>query len=354
MATPSTTERETNSPLAHLAGRLTDRTETLATEALGYILSRSDAARSALRDALKPGGDVGTINHVKTEVRGEHAERVDLVGYEKEGGPERVLIEAKFWAGLTEHQPNTYLERLGKSVQPGLPAVLLFVAPEKRLETLWAEVLRRADGRLSEIDSAKRCATVDGGPHLAMLTSWRALLEAMSARAGDAGESAAARDILQLMALCEREDEDAFLPIKLGEFGPEIPRRLLNLNKLIDDATDRARRAGFCDTSRLQATPQRYGYGRYIRIGAAGGGWGEAWFGVDYRKWASEAETPIWLNFVDSNTGHMPMDAIRRKLGHTCFYFALPAGVEYDAVLDEIVASLRAIAAGLTDSDEAA
>ena len=68
-------EPKTDSLLAHLAARLTDRTETLATEALGYILSRSRAARVALHDALRTGADVGPINHIRTEVAGDQAER---------------------------------------------------------------------------------------------------------------------------------------------------------------------------------------------------------------------------------------------------------------------------------------
>ena len=44
-----------DSLLAHLARKFTGQTETLATEALGYILSRSAAAREALRKTLRTG-----------------------------------------------------------------------------------------------------------------------------------------------------------------------------------------------------------------------------------------------------------------------------------------------------------
>ena len=72
---------------------------------------------------------------------GTKGERLDLVAYDA-GGSERVLIEAKFWAGLTDNQPNTYLARL---LRAGEPAVLLFVAPEQRLVTVWTEIRGRAD-----------------------------------------------------------------------------------------------------------------------------------------------------------------------------------------------------------------
>ena len=97
-----------------------------------------------------------------------------------------------------------------------------------------------------------------------MLTSWRALLGSMSSRASVEGDSSAERDILQLNALCEREDTEAFLPIRSGEFGPEFPRRMLNLQRLIDDATARGRKEGFISTKGLRVTPQSHGYGTWI------------------------------------------------------------------------------------------
>lgn len=55
--------------LAHLAGRLTNRTETLATEALGHILSRSSKARSAVADLLETDGSrIRPLAEVRTAV----------------------------------------------------------------------------------------------------------------------------------------------------------------------------------------------------------------------------------------------------------------------------------------------
>ena len=334
--------------LAHLAWKLTNQTETLATEALGYILSQSTAARQALQETIRTGGaDIGPIASVATEARGKKNERVDLAALDEQG-TERVLIEVKFWAGLTDNQPNTYLERLPAD---GNPAVLLFVAPEARLETLWPEVLRRADGRFDLSESAGsqgiRTAIVDNSARRLMLTSWRALLGSMSSRASVEGDSSAERDILQLNALCEREDAEAFLPIRSGEFGPDVPRRMLNLQRLIDDATARGRKEGFISTKGLRVTPQSHGYGTWIGIGSKDTSWAIAWFGVDYRAWARDEETPLWLNFIGSP--NMPLSDITERLGgYQRYYFTLPTGVEYDAVLDSVVEELREVAEEIT------
>ena len=333
-----------DSVLAHVAWKFPGQTETVATEALGYILSRSVSSRAALRETLRTGGaDVPPLARVATEVTGQQGERLDLVGFD-ESNAERVLIEVKFWAGLTHNQPNTYLSRLPKD---GEAAVLLFVAPEQRLETLWVEIRRRAatcfDLGPDTTAEGLRSVAVNGSPHRLMLTSWRTLLSAMTSRAGIDGDSSSQQDILQLDALCERQDSEAFLPLREEEFAPEVPRRMLGLRTLIDNATDRARKCKVANTEGLrvastkglQVTAQYYGYGRYIHIG----GMYVAWFGVHHELWARQKETPLWLVFY-----HDAAKAAQKKLGGQNYGFTLPTGVEYDAVLDSIVEQLQKIA----------
>ena len=333
--------------LAHLAWTFTNQTETLTTEALGYILSQSSAARQALQETVRTGGaDVGPITQVKTEVTGDGGARPDLVGSD-EHGSERVLVEVKFWAGLTDNQPNTYLERLPADANP---AVLLFVAPEARLETLWTEVLRRAGEKFNlEVTEKQgiKTAVVDKSERWLMLTSWRALLGSMSSRASIDGDSSAERDILQLNALCEREDTDAFLPLRSEEFGPTFPRRMLNLQKLVDDATERGRKAGFVDTKGRNVAPRALGYGKKLRIGSKDTAWAEAWFGVNYHRWVYEEETPLWLELDNS---FISTADIINKIDYDHASFTLRVGVEYEEVLDSVVHRLRDIAEDIQGS----
>ena len=312
--------------LAHLTPMLTDRVEDTAVEALGYILSRSDSSRSVLNRVLQSvAAGINPIEQVRTQVTGETGARPDLVGFDKEG-KERVLIEAKFWAGLTENQPNGYLKRLPKDG----PSVLLFVAPEARRDTLWAELQRRVNVDLSESseESGLRSASVIGGQRYLMLTSWRSLLEQMANQTSAAGESSAQIDIRQLQGLTERMDEEAFLPIQSTELAPEFPRRMLGLRRLVDDATNRGVSLKWIRIGRLRVTPQATGYGRWIRLFGA-----EAWFGINVRSWAQKAETPLWIEFSKQK---MPD-------GESNVPVCLPTGVEYDAVLDAVVEELKSI-----------
>ena len=107
-----------DSLVALLAWKFTGQTETLATEALGYILSRS-AAR--LRG---PAGDVpdrlrGCRAYCASADRGDRKEgrASGLVAFD-ERGSERMLIEAEFWAGLSSKQPEECLERLPRDEIP--------------------------------------------------------------------------------------------------------------------------------------------------------------------------------------------------------------------------------------------
>ena len=318
--------------LAYLVPRVTHSTENTAIEALGYILSQSAACRGALRDVLRSGGsEIGPIARVATEVSGEKGGRPDLAGFDEHGG-ERLLIEVKFWAGLQPGQPNAYLKRLIQSNATG-PSALLFVAPAARLETLWAEVRRRAgageveESRASDLKSA----VIAGRECRLMLTSWATLLRRMAARAGESGESAVESDIRQLLGLANRMDEDAFLPLQSEEFAPEFPRRMRGLRRLIDDATYRGRKSGWISTKGLMVTPRRSGYGRYLRLFGAG-----AWFGVDFNRWAERGDTPLWVIF-NKGQSVVSLGDIRRALqlpsSDRHVAIRLPVGVEYDAVL---------------------
>ena len=315
-----------NTLLAHIVP-MYGKTEVMATEALRYILQQSEAARRALESMLiNVGVEVGSLTRFQTEVTGEEGERVDLVCYD-EAGTERVLIEAKFWAGLTDNQPNTYLARLPEDTH----SALMFVAPAQRIETLRPELCRRAEEQhkltVTSDTSASgelRGVSIDSDGHKMMLTSWRAVLEQMESRASTAGDLAAVKDIEQLHVLTERMDSDAFLPIHSDELGQDFPRRMLNMVRLVDDATQKAVANDWADTDGLRVAPQWYGFGRYLRLNGV-----VAWLGIDFRYWSGQGESPIWLHSQDGKWS----DPIN-----------LPTSVEYPVVLDFVVEQLMIVA----------
>ena len=340
---------------AHIAPRLTDRIEDVAVEALGHILSNSEAARSALEETVRLGGaHVGSIDRIQTQVTGEEGGRPDLVAFGIDKAKE-LLIEAKFWAGLTPNQPNQYLAQLPR----GRPAALLFVAPERRIPMLWPKLLLRAEEEFQLSDKSRPktlcSAKVDEGEHRLLLTSWAALLERMATRAKSAEDTAAEADIRQLMGLTERMDTDAFLPWPSEEqWGTEFAKRVLSLIPLVDDAVSSGKAEKFLDTTRTNINLRWEGYGRRIRIGGV-----NAWFGFILDAWAEHGSTPLWLLFSYGDyerlqeAGLAETHVVKWKTsdGRFCIPIKLPTEVDYDEVLDSVVASLKQIAGRLISTD---
>ena len=333
--------------LADISRWLSYDPESIAVEALWHILSSSEAARRAIDELLQAAGaEVGPVMSTEIQAGGEDETHRILVASTNEA-EEHVLIEPKFWAGLIERQPAAFLERLPQD----RPTALLVVAPGKRCEPLWAELRNRAQAANIALDSSHHApdlwsASV-GRKRRLVLTSWTALLDHMDDKA--TGEAEATLDIQQLRGLTESLDEDAFLPLRPDELGPESPRRILSLYRLIKDAEARASVEGWVENP--MEAPKNTGF--TVRILLAGA---DAWFGVNLDHWAQHRDTPLWLDFKNSSS--MRHDEIRRRLesllredppklidaGGLFAPIDLPTGVEYEAVLDAVVARLKHIA----------
>ncbi len=351
--------RNDDSLLAYLSPRFTERTEDIAVEALGYILSTSEAAKTGLLSILRSGGaKAERLIRVATQVAGDQGERPDLVGW-NEHDDECLLIEAKFWAGLTPPQPNEYLKRLRRG------GVLLFVSPEARLDSLWPELERRVkkEGSFDWNADVGNARAADVGGRRLILTSWRTLLEAAAHHAGTDGDIAATASIRQLNGLCEQEDEVAFVPLRPGELGPDLPRRLMNLHTIIGRVVARAKAAGLASTKELRTAATSSGYGQYLKLGVREeGSWISgrpvgAYFCLDYEAWSRWRETPLWLA-LSSWEGTLPLKKVRERLrseivaeqDETAFIpIYLPTGVELDDVVASVVGQLRGLANRIAD-----
>lgn len=332
---------ETDTLLAYLSPWFTSQTENIAVEALGYILNKSAASREGLDDVVRSGvRNVKPVAHVRTQAFAPDGTRPDLVGVDEDKA-ERVLIEAKFWADLTRRQPDAYLDRLPDDG----PAVLLFVAPEDRINTLWRDLRGRAAEKgktLSDVDAERKCMNVDGTQRHLLVVSWTGLLDRISARTR--GERDIDTDILQLRGLAEFADKGRPQPIPDSgeEFGPDS-RRMRDLKRTIDAATERGHADGWASRKGLNRTPKSHGYGRYLRLG----GGPVVWFGVDVNRWERDGETPLWLSCHNLN-GDNVVEAIAARLEVRPDDHWIPIlvrkGAEYPEVLDDVVLTLRTIA----------
>ena len=250
--------------LAYLVPRLTSRVEDTATDAMAFILNRSPTCRDALGLLLREGEGsyhVNALTSFDTQVTYKDGSRPDMVGYDQEGG-KRLLVESKFWATLLEGQASSYFDQL----EDAGPGVLLFIAPATRLEVLWGEITRQMESGSVEVEleavetsNQMRRARVMGSDYpdkRLLLVSWSMLLDRLAAAVPH--DSLVASDIRQLRGLAQREDDEAFQPIKTAELSPSVPRRLQWLNRLIDDVVDsRGCPEGWMSVEGFRATPQR-------------------------------------------------------------------------------------------------
>ncbi len=337
---------------AHIAPWLTDRIEDVAVEALGYIMSNSEAARTALSNAVKDGGiEVGSINRVETWEIGDEGAIPDLVCFDEDDS-QNLLIEAKFWAELTKNQPNQYIKQLQEKRQDR-SAVLLFVAPRARLELLWPELCDRArkEFKVCTISDSGlvRSASVESDLHHLQLISWADLLESMGKAACGVEDNIAAADIRQLRGLTNRVDGGTYLPIRPEELSSESANHMLDLAQLVDDATNHAKQNSWINTAGLKATPQRRGYGRYVSIGGVG-----TWFGIHTEGWARHSDTPLWLSFHETNREHLNRTNLNKDCfeheGRYCIPIDVPKAENYHEVLNTVVNSLGNFAKGFDSS----
>ena len=336
--------------LAYLVPRLTSRGEDTATDALAFILNKSEACRSAL-DLLLRDGDFApaSIARVETQVTDEDGSRPDLVGYDRSGA-KRLLVESKFWATLLHGQASGYFGQLEEAGS----GVLLFIVPVTRIPILWDEINRQMTSgedavQLERIEAPQqvRKARVIGSDKRVMLVSWALLLDRLAAAVPS--DSLVASDIQQLRGLAQREDDEAFQPIHPDEFDPALPRRLRWLNLLVDDVVDgHGVRQGWMSVEGFRATPRREGYGRYFRFADVDG---SLFLCVNYDLWATSGDTPLWL-WIDGGVPVGP-GKLRDKVPSLVSYegygtydvpIYLKPGVEYETVLNDVVSQVRGIA----------
>lgn len=285
-----------DSLFGHLASR-SGQPEDVATEALNYVLNRSSLAQHVFLEYLRQatGVELPETLLFRTQATGDDNARPDLVGTDSKSR-QVILVESKFWAGLTDNQPVTYLERLPDETD----ALLLFVAPAKRFSTLWSELLRRCQNGNTPIERSHEDISQDfratrvGYTRTLALTSWRSLLTYIQRALETEGEVLAASDVQQLQGLCERMDSDAFLPLRSEELTSDTGARIRQYCEIVNEVVDEAKAQGIASTAGLRPTAMAAFYGRYFEIQGV-----QCHLSFSADLWARRRATPIWLR-VDS------------------------------------------------------
>ena len=291
-----------NSVFSHIVQkRFSQVKEDVATDALVYILESSAAASNGMTKLLR--GILPDLPELRFKTQQtEGSIRPDMWGLAN--NQPLVYIENKFWAGLTDNQPVTYLKQLATYSRP---TVLLVIAPAAREQSLWRELNHRLTSdcisTVVRTAAASIPCSVDTqlGPVLA-LTSWANVLSVLEHECAD--DPSARGDLIQLRALCNSADMDAFAPVSRAEVSDQrAPAFIVQMSQIVQSAVDLAvtERVLFIGGLRPQASWDRIG--RYVRVsGELSRGVG-AWFGIHFGLWKTHGTTPLWLIFDDGDFG---------------------------------------------------
>ena len=330
--------------LSFIAQRHTFGLEDVATDALSFVLSRSAPALKSLSEFLGDEHCPLPIAKAQTWLTDAHGAIPDLDLLDEDDNLV-ALIESKFWATLTHHQPVTYWEQLPSDKR----AVLLFLAPSERLDDLWCELETKLCDKGHELGAPTKCAEVitapskDGQRRL-MATSWQLLLGRMAQKAKKCGDTQACFEIAELQGLAA------------GAIKGDRPTRDENLKQLIAEAVKRVEQSGWANANGLGVGQGIYYYngrgihyyGRYLLLAGA-----FAWLGIDYGAKERMPDKLLWLSFsgdsveleeARSKLKNLAETGLDWRIKEVYLPIVLSAGADRDKTLDSIVAQLECIA----------
>jgi hypothetical protein len=127
--------------------------------------------------------------------------------------------------------------------------------------------------------------------------SWRQLLGTIRTQLEGANERQLIEDVGQLDGLCDRMDTEGFLPLTAEELSSSIPRRVFQMGKIVDDATDELVRREVASTKGLRNSSMNGRYGRYMRLRGV-----PVLFACPLWLWVKH-HSPLWVYVNNWGTG---------------------------------------------------
>ena len=314
--------------LSHIAGNFVSQYENVANSSVCYLLNRYPASRSALEKLLSL---AEPPTHYVTELSTKSNGRPDITGLNA-SAYKVVIIEGKFWANLTDNQPINYLKELGDGGR------LLFLAPDRRQESLKAEIRKRLgadDDRIQVI-------------------SWSAFLTLIESENSREHDGDLASDLVQLRALCAKMDEEGMPPLSMSDLDPMNGRICYQFSELIDDCNVLIREWDESNFTGTRTVGSREGYGFYFRAFGFGGMLRFS----SYEWFRRDSNTPIWLRVITENKAQ-GYDAVYSALnnynpehsyfenGEVIYGIILHPGMDRGQIVHSIVSEVRSVLSAL-------
>jgi hypothetical protein len=338
--------------------RIKGSQEDIASEGLVYILQHSKTARVALNKIVKAdiNLDLGDLNF-STQNCGDKLERPDITGYDSDGN-KVLIIEAKFWASLTDNQPLAYFNLLHEN------SVLIFICPTLRVRPLYDELLKRINLAQLKITQSHitNAITFEFNKHLVVKT-WDEILGTIRHHLVQDNEQTMISDIDQIIGLCNTIDNNSFLPIQSDDLSPKYAKRINAYADLVDKVVHELIKRGVVNINGLKATGQKYSYIRYFKTDKLG-----ISLSLKFDLWAEHADTPFWVSFKEvisaqswsmTNEFGKNCKTVASELGYTIhetnsreIYFALfpPIDKMEDLVINDLTEQIIKLIVNLEET----
>ncbi len=323
--------------------------EPAATQALAYVLNASPDIATAFVDVV---GRTGVSAFTPGRIAAEEQQGNDFpdVTIRDTDGVVRILVENKFWAGLTDAQPLAYIEALPSDAS----SAVVFVVPHQRVYGLWGELREKCHRGGVELESESRSETITwarAGHRTLAITSWKHVLGTLERAADAGGHAALQQDIVQLRGLTDHMNGAEFLPLREDEVTDvNVARRMMNYTGLIEEIVGRLVADGVAETKGLRPSHTRTATGRYLRLHARF----DVWLGVDLDAWCEWGITPIWSEHNTSSSfsgiegktrqAHLLFDDAQEENDWLYLPIRLTTGAERDRVVDDAARQMRSIA----------
>ena len=329
-----------------------NREEPAATQALAYLLNEHADIATAFVDVVgRTGIAAFTLGRITAEE--QHGDNFPDLTIRDGDNEVRILVENKFWAGLTEAQPVAYLEALPDDMS----SALVFIVPHQRVHGLWGELRDRCRRNEVELGSESSTASItwaSAGNRILAITSWKHTLGRLEQAAVDGGHSGLRQDIVQLRGLTDQMDADEFLPLREDEVTDlSVARRQINYRQLVEEIVERLVADDTDRTKILGMGCNFTSVGRYLQLHAKF----ELWLGVDLLAWRDRGVTPLWSKHDTSDSASGLEGKVRQAAqlfdhahmtGDKLYIpIRLTTGVDRDRVIGDAVRQMRGVAGTL-------
>jgi len=252
--------------LTHIANNFITEYENVANSSISYLLNSYPVACNALKYTL---GVDSVPSLYMTEVSGLlNKSRPDITGLDSEGN-KSVIIEGKFWANLTEHQPESYMNELSANGK------LLFLAPDKRISSLKIDINNRIGREDSRI----------------VICSWNEFLKSIEIENQKEHNNHLTSDLYQLKELCSKMDVDGMPPLSNSDLDPMNGRINYQLISLLDECHSKLKRWDEADFNKMQKSSTKFGHGFYFKAY----GFGCRLYFSSHKWFVRTIQAPFWL-----------------------------------------------------------